>query len=157
MRDLLGPHADLRLLSATSDDPGFNERPFVELMARHLNSSVNFVQLEARPEEWFRLLSDVVYTNDEPVSNFSTVAHYLLMQEARRLRVTVILSGQGADELLCGYRKFLGFRLQELVRLGRPLAAAALLASFVANRTIVTQFELSEAKRYVPLFRNREI
>jgi len=157
MRRLLGPQADLRLLSAISDDARFSERPFVELMARHLGSRVNFVRLDARAEKWFELLADVVYANDEPVGNFSTVAHYLLMQEARRLGVTVILSGQGADELLCGYRKFLGFRIHELFRLGQPLSAVALLTSFVVNRTIVTQFELSEAKRYIPVLRNREI
>jgi asparagine synthase (glutamine-hydrolysing) len=156
-RCLLGPTADLRLLSATSDNPRFDERPFVELMARHLNSHVDFVHLEARAQEWFKLLGDVIYTNDEPVGNFSTVAHYFLMQEARRLGVTVILSGQGADELLCGYRKFVGFRLQEMIRRRERLAAACLLTSFFTNRTIVTQFELNEAKRYVPFLRDRDI
>ena len=157
MRCLLGPTADLRLLSATSNNAQFDERTFVEAMARHLNSPVHFVRLEARAQEWFNLLCDVVHANDEPVGNFSTVAHYLLMQEAQRLGVTVLLSGQGADELLCGYRKFVGFRLQEMIGRRQWLAAACLLASFFINRTIISQFELSEAKRYIPLLRNRDI
>ncbi|MBV8055071.1 MAG: asparagine synthase (glutamine-hydrolyzing) [Deltaproteobacteria bacterium] len=149
MRSILGTGADLHLLSATSHNPQYDERPYVELMARHLNSPVGFINLTCSPKEWFRLLEEVIYANDEPVGNFSTAAHYLLMQKARDLGITVVLSGQGADELLCGYRKFIGFRLQELLRERRPLKAMSFLAKFVANRVVLTQFEMSEAKRYL--------
>jgi|SRR5579875_118675 len=149
MRQLLGPIADLRLLSATSDNHDYDERPFTEIMARHLGCPVSFVTLERSPQQWWELLGDVIYANDEPVGGFSTAAHYLLMQEAKQLGVTVILSGQGADELLCGYRKFLGFRLQELLALGSPLRAAQLFTGFLRNRTVLNQFEFGEAKRYM--------
>lgn len=158
MRELLGPAADLRLLAATSDNPSYDERPFMEIMARHIASPVNFVKLERTPQEWFRLLGEVIYANDEPVGNFSTVAHFLLMQEAGRLGVTVILSGQGADELLCGYRKFLGFRVQELLAGRRPFRAARLIAAFLRNGTVLNQFEFGEAKRYMGgMFASRTI
>jgi asparagine synthase (glutamine-hydrolysing) len=71
--------------------------------------------------------------------------------------VTVILSGQGADEILLGYRKFLGFYLQSLARRGEFFAAAGVLAKFVANRTIVNQFDVSGAKRYLPLLRKLSV
>ncbi len=74
-----------------------------------------------------------------------------MMERARDLGLTVILSGQGADETLLGYRKFLGFYLQSLVRSGRPLRAAGVLARFIANGTIVNDFELRDAKRDVPM------
>jgi asparagine synthase (glutamine-hydrolysing) len=149
MRLSLGAGANLHLLSATSDNPHYDERPYVELLARHLDSPVSFVNLSCSPNEWFRLLEDVIYANDEPVGNFSTAAHFLLMQKARDLGVTVVLSGQGADELLCGYRKFLGFRIYDLLRQRRPFKALSLLARFGVNRAVVTQFEMSEAKRYL--------
>jgi len=149
MRLVLGAGADLHLLSATSDNLKYNERPYVEVLARHLDSPVSFIDLACTPKQWFSLLAEVIYANDEPVGNFSTAAHYLLMQNARRLGITVVLSGQGADELLCGYRKFLGFRLQELLRQGHPLKAMSLLTKFAANRSVVSQFEMSEAKRYL--------
>ncbi len=149
MRELLGPGANLRLLAATNDNPTYDERPFMEIMARHLASPVNFVKLERSPQEWFRLLGEVIHANDEPVGGFSTVAHFLLMEEAKRLGVTVILSGQGADELLCGYRKFLGFRIQELLAGGKPLKAARLVSGFLRNRTVLNQFDIGEARRYM--------
>ncbi len=151
MRSILGNSANLHILSATSDDAKFNERPYIETVAQHVNSPVHFINLRAKPDEWFSLLRSVIHTNDEPVGNFSTVAHYLLMERARELGITVILSGQGADEILCGYRKFLGFRLQELLNAGHVLKAVQTLGEFVRNRTIVNQFEWGEAKRYLKL------
>src|SRR4029453_3275299 len=41
--------------------------------------------------------------------------HYLLMKRAKELGVTVLLSGQGADESLCGYKKYLGFQGKHVV------------------------------------------
>jgi asparagine synthase (glutamine-hydrolysing) len=149
MRILLGRSADLHLISATSENPAYDESPFIDLMVQYLGGQFKPIRLSKRPEEWLRLLDKVIYTNDEPVSGFSTVAHYLLMEQAKELGITVILSGQGADETLCGYRKFLGFRLRELLTAGRHLAAARTLLGFICNRTVVTQFDLSEAKRYL--------
>ncbi len=112
MRRVLGRDADLHVMSAISDDGTFDEKPFIDRMAQHLGCPVHWHRLGSDPGEWFRLVSDVIYWNDEPIGSFSTVAHYLLMQEAKRLGITSILSGQGADELLCGYLKYTGFYLQ---------------------------------------------
>jgi asparagine synthase (glutamine-hydrolysing) len=158
MRRLLGPDAPLTLLAAISGNANFDERPFMEIAAQHVCSSLTFVKLERSPQQWFQLLGDVISANDEPVGNFSTAAHFLMMQEARRLGVTVILSGQGADELLCGYRKFLGFRIQELIAARKPFKAAQLAAGFLCNGTVISQFDISEAKRYMGgLFNSRTI
>src|ERR1700680_2423802 len=89
------------------------------------------------------------------IGSFATVEHYLLMEEAKRLGITVILSGQGADELLCGYLKFTGFYLEHLVRQGRLFAAGGLLACFAPRCTVLRQMEFSEALHlYVSLSRN---
>jgi asparagine synthase (glutamine-hydrolysing) len=158
MRHALGRDADLHAMSATSEDRRYDESPFVEQVARHLRCPIHYVKLVQDAARWFELLDQVTYSNDEPIGSFSTVAHFLLMERARELGITVVLSGQGADELLCGYLKFLGFHLNGLVRRGHPLAALGTFASFVRRGTVVRQFELSEAKRYMPRFvRPREI
>src|ERR1035437_6492004 len=72
------------------------------------------------------------------------------MKAANEQGIKVVLSGQGADELLCGYRKFLGFHLQELTRQGHYLGAARTLLSFWNNGTIINQFSWADAKRYLP-------
>jgi asparagine synthase (glutamine-hydrolysing) len=148
----VGAHGDLTLLSAVSDDPRFDESQFARRVARHLDRKLIEVRLDLRAENALDLLARACYVNDEPVGTFSAVAHYLLMQQAKEASITVVLSGQGGDELLCGYRKYLGFHLQELVRRGRLLEASRILTQFMRRGTVVTQFTLGEAGRYLPRF-----
>ncbi len=54
------------------------------------------------PEECFDAFSDIQYHMDEPQSNPSSVPLYFLAKLARE-HVTVVLSGEGADELFAGY------------------------------------------------------
>ena len=72
------------------------------------------------------------------------------MQQAKDLGITVILSGQGDDELLCGYRKYLGFYLQHLIRNGKFYSAVEILVKFVTRGTLVSGFAMADAKRYLP-------
>jgi len=150
MQLVLGKDADLHILSAVSDDPRYDEQPFIDRMAAYLGCRIHKVPLRFGPEEAFQLLDTVTYFNDEPVGNFSHAAHYLLMQQAKQLGITVILSGQGGDELLCGYRKYLGFYIQALLREGKWLDALKVIISFVRQHTVLSQFDLQEAKRYFP-------
>jgi len=158
MRRALGGNADLHAISAISGRAEYDETPFIDAVSDHLACAVHYVRLNYNPTEWFDLLSTVIHANDEPVGSFSPVAHYLLMQEAKKLGVTVILSGQGGDEGLCGYFKFLIFYLQQLSRSGRWFNAANVLCGFLRNGTVFSQFKISEAKRYLPrAARHREI
>ena len=152
MRYSLGRNADLHAISAVSGRPEYDEGPFIEAASRHLACPVHYVQLRFNPAEWFDLLEAVIYANDEPVGSFSPVAHYLLMEEAQRLGITVLLSGQGGDENLCGYFKFLIFYLQQLSKGGHWFDTLKVLSGFLQNGTVFSQFKISEAKRYLPRF-----
>jgi asparagine synthase (glutamine-hydrolysing) len=152
-QQLVGSAAAPQLLSAVSDDPRFDESVHISAMERHLGRDSHRIVLRNAPQSLVADLSMVNWYNDAPVAGLSALAHYRLMERARELGLTVVLSGQGADEILLGYRKFLGFYLQSLLRRGAVLRAAAVLLGFVANRTIVNQFDVADAKRYVPLLR----
>ncbi len=54
------------------------------------------------PEECFEKFSDIQYHMDEPQSNPSSVPLYFLAELAKE-HVTVVLSGEGADEIFAGY------------------------------------------------------
>src|SRR5207302_5784904 len=53
-----------------------------------------------------------------------------VMREAKRAGLTVMLDGQGGDELFGGYRAYFGYRLSDLLRAGRVGEAAAELRAF---------------------------
>jgi asparagine synthase (glutamine-hydrolysing) len=151
----LAPEANLNLLSAVSDDSRYDEAPFIDRMVTYLDRPVHKVKLDLNPDNAIDLLERATWHNDEPLGSFANVAHYLLMEKARELGITVILSGQGADELLCGYKKYLGFYLQWLVKRGDVLQAAKVAAGFALNGTVMSQFRIAEARRYLPYPFNR--
>lgn len=61
-------------------------------------------------------LRNFVLANDEPTTNSSFYAQYEVMRLAREHGVTVLLDGQGGDEIFAGYQYFHGFYLYGLHR-----------------------------------------
>jgi asparagine synthase (glutamine-hydrolysing) len=141
---------DIKLISAVGSPGSNDEQPFIDVMAQHVGWPVEKVVLDYSTSQALDLITEVSWFNDEPIGSFSTVAHYLLMKRSRALGITVLLSGQGADEILCGYKKYLGFYVQDLLHKGNWLAAARVISSFLARGTVLSQLDYREAKRYLP-------
>ncbi|MCW3078454.1 MAG: hypothetical protein JWO32_3063 [Bacteroidetes bacterium] len=59
-------------------------------------------------------IDNIIYHQDEPFQSASIFAQYKVMQLARKNNVTVLLDGQGADELLGGYESFYVDYLKQL-------------------------------------------
>lgn len=72
------------------------------------------------PDEFLRLIPTAVWHRDEPLAEPSEIPLLALSQKARE-HVTVVLSGEGGDELFGGYPKY---RVDALLdRAGRPTRA----------------------------------
>lgn len=155
MQHILGKDANLNLIGMVSSDQKCDETPFIDILSRHLDIDVHKVNLDLGPKEALAQLEAVCWYNDQPVGSFSNVAHYLLMKKAADLGVTVVLTGQGGDELLCGYKKYLGFYLHSLLRQGEYFSSAKVALDFLGRGTIIKQFTMSEAKRYLPWYLRR--
>jgi asparagine synthase (glutamine-hydrolysing) len=82
-------------LEQSSDDARY-----ARLAAESLGAELH--DIEVSPDV-VDLLPKVVYHLDEPVADPAAMATYLIC-EAARSKVTVLLSGQGADEVFAGYR-----------------------------------------------------
>ncbi len=70
------------------------------------------------PEAFFEELEDFVRTQEEPTISTGPYAQYKVMEEAKKY-VTVLLDGQGADEMLAGYLPYYFVYLKELRNKGR--------------------------------------
>jgi asparagine synthase (glutamine-hydrolysing) len=57
----------------------------------------------------------ICYHQEEPFQSASILAQYKVYELARQQGVTVVLDGQGADELLAGYPKYVHWYLQQLI------------------------------------------
>ena len=143
---------DVKLFSAIDNNPQYDESPFINIMANYLNTDVKKLNLSLENENIFDTLEKLIWFNDQPVASLSNLSHYLLVKMARDSGVKVLLTGQGADELMCGYRKYLIFYIQYLIRNRKFKKAYNLLSKFYNNDTILNQFNFSEAKRYLKFF-----
>jgi asparagine synthase (glutamine-hydrolysing) len=150
MQAVLGPGADIHALSSVSTHREYSEEPFIDIMGRFLDCTIHKVRLRDDPQFLFDALHRVSRINDEPIGGFANVAHWLLMEQAKESGVTVVLTGQGADELLGGYKKYVAFYTQDLIRHRQLGAAVRTLGAFALNGTVLSQFKLTEARRYLP-------
>lgn len=61
-------------------------------------------------------LEDLIYFQDEPFSSTGMYASYCVYRAAKENNIKVLLDGQGADEILCGYRKSRVYYVRSLLR-----------------------------------------
>jgi len=85
----------------------FDESAKAARVARHLGTQ--HTEVPVKPDV-LADLEDLIYYLDEPMADSSAIPTYWLCRATRR-HVTVALSGDGGDELLAGYRRYVGRRL----------------------------------------------
>ena len=85
------------------DDPSYNETQWSKRVADHLgvNHHVEIIQPQVR-----ELFDHLMHFMDDPIGDFSIFPTYLVSRLAGK-QVTVVLSGDGGDEVFGGYETFL--------------------------------------------------
>jgi asparagine synthase (glutamine-hydrolysing) len=84
----------------------YDELPWARLMAQHCKTQHHEEVLEPG---YLDLLDDVIEHMDQPIGDFSVFPTLLVSRVARR-HVTVVLSGDGGDELFAGYDAYVADR-----------------------------------------------
>jgi asparagine synthase (glutamine-hydrolysing) len=89
----------LKSFSVSFYEKDHNEAPYARLVANHLGTEhYELAANQCSPE----LLQKLVWHSDEPLGDPAIVPTYLVSKFARE-HVTVVLTGEGADELFAGY------------------------------------------------------
>ena len=88
---------------------------------------------EISSDEFFDVLPYVQYHSDEPHANLSAVPLYFLAQLARK-DVTVVLSGEGADEMFGGYDSYMEHKEGELYKKIVPAGIRKALGNWAKKR-----------------------
>ncbi len=86
------------------EEPTFDERPAADTVARLFGLEHRQLEVRVTPIE---LLDKLLWHHDEPYGDSSAVALYGI-SEMTRQHVTVVQTGDGGDEVLAGYTRFLG-------------------------------------------------
>ena len=79
---------------------GYDELEVAKKTADKLG--IENISINVSQDEYIKALPKVIYHLDDPVADPSQVGIYFLSKEAKK-HVTVVLSGEGADELFGGY------------------------------------------------------
>jgi asparagine synthase (glutamine-hydrolysing) len=116
----------VKTFSIGFDEPAFDELEHARTVARHFGTDHH--EFVVRPDG-LSILEDLIAHFDEPFADSSAIPTWYVSEIARR-HVTVVLSGDGGDELFGGYDRYLPHpRVSQFDRLPVPgLRAAAGLA-----------------------------
>ena len=93
-----------KTFSARFDDPSRDEGKWMDLVTQR--NRVERHDVWPTAEQFFEELSDVFWHQEEPFSSTSVYAQWSVMRLAKQNDVTVLLDGQGADEMLAGYHSY---------------------------------------------------
>jgi asparagine synthase (glutamine-hydrolysing) len=108
-----------KTFTAAFDDPSIDERRYVEVVVRATGAEPHYTF--PRPEHLLELLPRLLRHQEEPFGSTSIYAQWQVMALAKQHGITVLLDGQGADELLAGYPFAWDVYLGDLFRSGRWL------------------------------------
>jgi asparagine synthase (glutamine-hydrolysing) len=97
----------LRTFCVGFEEPTYDERPFARRIAEHCGAEHQAIVFGAR--DALALMDRVGELLDEPLGDASFLPRYALALAAKET-ATVMLSGDGGDELFCGYPTFLADR-----------------------------------------------
>jgi asparagine synthase (glutamine-hydrolysing) len=128
----------IQTFSVAFKERAFNESEYARTVARAIGAVSHEVVIDDR--DFFEALPRLIWHEDEPIAHPSSVPLYYVSALARQ-HVTVVLTGEGSDELLAGYGKY-------------PRAAWNWRAGTVYERMLPGALRDSIARGLLPLLPN---
>ena len=113
--------------SISFGDPNFNESQYAARVAEQYGTAHRVEQVD--PND-FDLIDHLADLYDEPYADSSALPTYRVCELAKK-QVTVVLSGDGGDENLAGYRRYRWHTYEERMRSMLPLSIRRPLFGFL--------------------------
>lgn len=120
----------IKTYSIGFSESDFNEAPHAKRVADHLGT--DHTDLYVTPQMAQEVIPQLATIFDEPFADSSQIPTYLVSKMTRD-HVTVALSGDGGDELFCGYSRYamaaqMGAKFEQMPAFLRKLAGGAIQA-----------------------------
>ena len=124
--------------STAYDNQEFDESGLAAVTAKILGAE--HIRVRITPEEYFDVIPEAMKAMEQPLADASTIAFYLACKGARKY-VDICYSGEGADELFCGYHAY----TRRLVNLDDPEYPSAPVENYyIGNTKVMTEKEKQE-------------
>jgi asparagine synthase (glutamine-hydrolysing) len=124
-----------------ADSPELNELPHARRVAGHLGT--DHVEHVLTHGDFFENLNAFVYRSEEPIVESAGIALYELARRARR-DVTVVLSGEGGDEVLAGYPLY-----RIMTQIGRVRTLARTTGAAAIARNLAPRVRSEKLAKYL--------
>lgn len=130
-------------------EKGFNEAVYAKQIAAHLGT--DHTELYLTGKDMIPLVESMPEYYDEPFADSSQIPTMLVSRLAKQ-QVTVVLSGDGGDELFCGYTKY------EKELLAQKLDKAAGMIKRIINLPLLKPYNLEKKlpRRWRAMVNNRD-
>lgn len=118
----------VRTFSIGFDIPGYNEAEYAKAVAQHLETK--HTELYVSSDDALAVIPRLPQIYDEPFADASQIPTFLVSKMTRE-HVAVALSGDGGDELFCGYHRYfraemLWHKFEKIPRLPKRFGAACI-------------------------------
>ncbi len=100
------------------DETGYDEGPLAQQIAEQYR--LDYHELYVKDDDLLARIEQTSWFNDEPLAHGNDL-HLLAVSEFAKPRVTVLLSGEGADETLGGYVRYQPLQHPKLLNAARPV------------------------------------
>jgi asparagine synthase (glutamine-hydrolysing) len=141
----------------TASFPGFekDELRYAKLVASQfgLQQHITTPTVESFISDFQKLC----YHQEQPFNSSSVYAQYKVMELAKQNNVTVLLDGQGADETLAGYTKYVHWYLQEQVAKFKFGFANSERSLFQQNNVPFNWSYANYVAAYLPMIANAKL
>jgi len=119
------PSLELHAFSYVAEQAELSEERWIDLAAERSGAILHKVRPAA--EDLVADLDRLIRVQGEPFGSTSIYAQHRVFRAAREQKIPVMLDGQGADEMLGGYRFYNVTRLASLLRRGKLIEATGFL------------------------------
>jgi asparagine synthase (glutamine-hydrolysing) len=140
--------------SAVFKEREFSEKSYIdEFNADNIELKKHFIYPKA--EDLVNIIDELIYTQEEPFRSLAVFSQYEIYRNIKkRTDVTVLLNGQGADEIFTGYTEYYYLYLLELLRTFKFKVFIKEFNYFKSNRKLsikilLKQLILNVLSRYI--------
>lgn len=127
----------------------YSELEYSRVVARQVGTDSREIVIS--PEQWFAAWPQMVYHEDEPIAHPSSIPLHFVSALAAQ-EVKVVLTGEGADELMGGYERY--YQTLTNLRYGKyvpgPLRSLARIALSLVPNTWTAKRKAVRTSLYLP-------
>ncbi|MCX7996774.1 MAG: asparagine synthase (glutamine-hydrolyzing) [Patescibacteria group bacterium] len=145
-KDLQAIGKTQKTYSAVFPGSSNNEEQYIDSLVTSLEH-VDSIKVKPTPEEFFSDLEDFVRSQEEPTISTGPYAQYQVMRRASK-DVTVLLDGQGIDEMMAGYLPYYLVYMRDLLN---SRSYQKLMMELWASRDIITGLLLRKLSAVIGL------